>query len=282
MNHTYIDEHQIADRYVMGTLSEEEAERFEDHSFTCAECLDRIEVVRSMRRGFRRVAREDAALLFSARQLALVAWLARLGRSRQIGVLFLALVVLAILPAGLSWRTLSERGRDLEATRVALEAERQRSAAGSSTAQEAARLSSELEQSHRELAREREARAQATERLARALQEPGETPTLYLETERKADPSAGPPSQQLRQPEVPIELAVDPDFAPYRVVLKNTQGREIWSRAGLRLTGDETLLLKLPASLLPPGDYTFVAEGTAPGGKPAPAGRFPFRILPAA
>jgi hypothetical protein len=277
MNHDYIDEHQIADRYVMGTLSEEEAEQFEDHSFTCPECLDRIEVARSMRRGFQRVAREDAALLSSTRQLALVAWLARLGRSRQIGVLFLALLVVAVLPAGLSWRTFSESARAREAARAA---ERLHPSERARSAQEAARLNSELEQSHRELAQEREARAEA-ERLARTRQDPAKASVLYLEMERDADPGS-PPTQQLRQPEVPVELAVDPSFASYRVVLKNTQGREIWNRAGLRLTGDGTLRFDLPASLLPPGDYTFVAQGTGPGGNPAPAGRFPCRVLPPA
>lgn len=274
MDHIFIDEHQIADRYVRGTLSEEESEQFEAHSFTCPECLDRIEVARSIRRGFQRVAREDAVRLASVRQLAFVAWLARLGRSRQIGVLFLALLAAALLPAGLSLRMLAERGRDQEAAR---EAERRQSRA----AQETARVQSELEQSRSELIRERKARAEADQRLDRALQDSVNGPVLYLEAERGADPGS-PPTQQLRQPEVPVELAVDPSFASYRVILKNTQGREIWSRAGLHLTGDGTLRFDLSASLLPPGDYTFAVEGTGPGGKPVAAGRFPFRVLPAA
>lgn len=274
MDHLYIDEQQVADRYVMGTLSEEEAERFEDHSFTCPDCLDRIAVARSMRRGFQRVAREDAVRLASARQLAFVAWLARLGRSRQIGVLLLALLVVAVLPAGLSLRMLAEHGRDQEEAR---EAERQRSRA----VQEAARYQSELEQSRSELIRQREARAEAEERLDRALQDSVNAPVLYLEAERSAGPGSLP-TQQLRQPEVPVELAVDPSFPSYRVGLKNTQGREIWSRTGLRLTRDDTLRFNVPASLLPPGDYTFAAQGTSPDGALSPAGRFPCRVLPPA
>jgi hypothetical protein len=277
MDHDYIEEYQVAERYVMGTLPEEEVERFEDHYFSCPECQERIEIARSMRRGFQRVAREDATVLTSARQLAFVAWLTRLGRSRQIGALFLAFAVVALLPAGLSWQALSESGRAREDARAA---ERLLSSERARSAQETARLRSDLQKSNRDLDQAREARAEADERLARALQNSAKAPLLYLEMERDADPGS-PPTQQLRQPEVPVELAVDPSFASYRVVLKNAQGHEIWSRAGLRLTEDETLRFRLLASVVPPGDYTFVAEGSASGGKPATAGRFPFRVVPA-
>jgi anti-sigma factor RsiW len=277
MNHTYIDEHQIADRYVMGTLPEEEASSFEDHSFTCPECLDRIELARSLRRGFQRVAREDAALLSSARQLAAVAWLARLGRSRQIGVLLIALVVLAVLPAGLSWRALSEGQKD-----TLREAERQHSEAVSRSAQKVAVLQAELEERKRELAREKEARIRTSRHLDQILRAPADVPTLYLEVERDAGPPAGEPTYQLRQPQILLNMAVDPSLSPYRAVLKNAQGSELLSRDGLRLGKDEILKLRVPASLLTTGDYTVAVQGTAPDGKPTPAGRFTFRILPPA
>jgi len=77
MDHDYIEEHQVADRYAMGTLPAAEAERFEEHYLSCPECLDRLELAESMQRGFRRVASEDAERLATARQLAWVAWLAR-------------------------------------------------------------------------------------------------------------------------------------------------------------------------------------------------------------
>jgi len=44
----------------------------------------------------------------------------------------------------------------------------------------------------------------------------------------------------------------------------------------------EILSLRLPSDMLAPGDYTLAVEGLVPGGKPVAAGRYPFRVLPAA
>ncbi|HEX9941915.1 MAG TPA: zf-HC2 domain-containing protein [Thermoanaerobaculia bacterium] len=289
MDHAYIEEHQIADRYVMGTLPPEEAERFEDHYLSCPECLDRLDLAESMQRGFQRVARQDAAKLQATRQLAFVAWLARLGRSRQLAVLLnvlAVLIVLAVLPTGLALREVSERSQQLAQARAALEQERQRSAAGAGSTAAAEKLRSELEASRRDLAGEREARARASEQLAQALQPQG-VPILFLDAERSGGPAAGGPTQRLRRPAatgwIVIEAAVDPPSpAPrsYRAVLRGANGRELLRVADLRLSDRQTLSLNLPASLVPPGDYALSVEGLAPGRKPTAAGRFTFRVLP--
>src|SRR5262245_56580684 len=164
MDHSYIEEQHVADRYVMGTLPADEAERFEEHYLSCAECLDRLELAESMQRGFKRAAGEDAARLATARQLALVGWLSRLGRSRQMAVLAMAVFIVAVLPAGLALREIGERGRELAQTKSALQQERQRSAARNTM--QAEKLRAELEASRRELAGEQQARASAVEQLA--------------------------------------------------------------------------------------------------------------------
>jgi len=57
---------------------------------------------------------------------------------------------------------------------------------------------------------------------------------------------------------------------------------EAWSGADRRLNEQESLSLSLPSTLLAPGDYTLAVEGLEPGRRPAPAGRFTFRVLPPA
>src|SRR6185436_19852079 len=98
-------------------------------------------------RGFKRAAGQDAARLVAARQLALVAWLARLSRSRQAATLLLALLVVAVvaLPGALAWRRLGAVDRELAEARRALKQERERSTAGSQSAAEIGRLRSEIE-----------------------------------------------------------------------------------------------------------------------------------------
>ncbi|HYO16037.1 MAG TPA: hypothetical protein VE685_22790 [Thermoanaerobaculia bacterium] len=285
MDHTYIEEQQIAERYVMGTLPAVEAERFEEHYLSCAECLDRLDLAESMQRGFKRAAGQDVMRLAAARQLALVAWLARLGRSRQMAVLTMTLFVLAVLPAGLALREIDRRNRELAQARSVLERERERSAAGARSATEVETLRSELEASRRDLSAEREAHASAVEQLAQSRQPQGNVPILFLDTERGGGPAAGEPSARLRLPPAPgwvvLALVIDPPHQPsYRVILRDARGRELWRGGDLRLDERDTLSLSLPSSLLAPGDYTLAVEGLAPGGKPAAASRFSFRALP--
>jgi hypothetical protein len=290
MDHAYIEEHHVADRYVMGTLAPAEAERFEEHYLSCPECLDRLDLAESIQRGFHRMAGEDAARLSAARQLAVVAWLARLGSRRQAAVLLTALLVLAVLPAGLALRGLAGRDRELAEARSALQAERQserqRTATGARSATEAAALRQALDASRRDLEGERAARARAAEQLAQAVAPEGNVPILNLDVER-GGPAAGEPTQRVRRPpsagRIVLVLSVDPPLLPsYRAVLRDRRGRELWQDADLRPSERETLTLSLPASLLSPGDYAIALEGLAPGGKPAPAGRFAFRVLPPA
>jgi hypothetical protein len=287
MDHDYIEEHQVADRYAMGTLPAAEAERFENHYLSCPECLERLELAESMQRGFRQVASEDAARLAAARQLAAVAWLARLGRQRQAAILSF-LFVLAVLPAVLFWRGLAGRDRELAAAHAALATEREhqgaRSAANAASASDAAALRQELDASRRDLAGERTARSRVAEQLAQALAPQGNVPVLDLDAERGA-PAAGGPTQ--RVPRLPpggrivLVLSVDsPLFTAYRAVLRDHQGRELKPVDGLRPSGRDTVTLSLPASLLPPGDYAVALEGLG-NGKPTSAGRFAFRVLPA-
>jgi hypothetical protein len=112
MDHTRIEEHQIAERYVQGTLPADEAGRFENHYLSCPECLDRLALAESVQRGFRRAATQDAERLSSTRQLALLAWLSHFSRRGQAGVLLAVLLVLAVLPALVVSRGAAGRERE--------------------------------------------------------------------------------------------------------------------------------------------------------------------------
>jgi hypothetical protein len=230
-----------------------------------------------MQRGFKRAAGEDVARLAATRQLALLAWLSRLGRSRQMAVLAMAVLVIVLLPMGLALREIGQRDRELAR-------ERARSAAASRGTVEAGKLRSDLEASRRDLAREREARASAAQQLAQARQPQGNVAILFLDAERGG---AGEPSVRLRLPSKPgwivLALTIDPPHQPsYRVILRDAKGREIWRGSDLRIDERDSLSLSLPSTLLAPGDYTLAVDGLAAGRKPVAAVRFAFRVLPAA
>jgi hypothetical protein len=272
MNHAEIEEQQIVDRYVRGTLPAEEVARFEEHYLSCQTCLDQLDLAEAMNRGFKRAAGQDAVRVAAARQLAVVAWLARIGRSRQAAVLAMALLVAVLLPWGLAERRIADRDRELTLRLSTLEHER--SAASSRGAAEAAKLRTELEASRRDLAREQE-------QLAKSRQPQGNVPILFLNTER----GVGGSEPTVHLPSAPgwivLVLAIDPPRPSYRVILRDAGGKEVWSGDGLHPDASDSLSLSLPSTLLAPGDYTLTAEALAPGRKPVPAGRFAFRVVPA-
>lgn len=262
MNHTEIEERQIAELYLMGRLSPEEAAGFEEHYLSCQECLDRLELAESMERGFKRAAGQDAARAAATRQIALLAWLSRLGRSRQMAALAMAALVIAVLPGLLGLREVRERERELAATRSALEQERQKSTAGSRMEEKARQLETRLEESQRDFERERQARVSAVEQLAEARRPRGNVPILFLDAERGGEE----PSQRVSLSAAPgwivLELQIAPPHRPsYRAVLRDSRGGEVWRGDGFKLNGRDGLSLSLPTTLLAPGDYTIEVEG---------------------
>lgn len=293
MDHTYIEEHHIADRYVRKALPPDEADRFEEHYLSCPQCLDRLALAESMQRGFKRAASQEVATIAATRQLALVAWLARLGRSRQIGILTTALLLAAVLalPGALALRRLGALDQELAATRRALEQERERAATAARDplegsldgGAEAEKLRGELEASRRDLEREREALTQAAGQLAQAREPQANVPILFLDAVRSGGPSEAP-THRLRRPTAAgwavLSLQLEPPQAPsYQATLRDARGHELWRGTGLRPNEMEALSLSLPGSLLEPGDYTLAVEGT---GGAAPTSRFTFRVLPPA
>ena len=281
MDHPYIEENQVVDRYLLGTLPAAEAEPFEKHYLSCPECLDRLELAEAEQRAFKRLAEQEVERAAAARQLAPVvglAWLARLGRlgrSRQAAVLAMALLVAVLLPWGLALRESGRHGRELAALRSRLEQEGKRSAAGQEA--ETARLRAQL-------ASERAAGARTAGELAQARQPQGNVPILFLNAER-GGPSAEAPTDRLCLPRAAgwavLALEIDPPHQPtYRATLRDTAGKELWTGAGLRLDERDSLGLTLPTSLLAPGDHTLTVEGISPGRPPVAAGRFAFRVLP--
>lgn len=280
MKHPDIEEHQVIDRYLMGKLLPEEAEQFEEHYLSCQQCLDQLALGESMQRGFKRAAGQDAAHLAVIRQLALFAWLSRLGRSRQAAVLAMALlvVVVAVLPGSLALRKLGEVDQELAETHRALAQERERAAAGSRTAAEVKKLRSELDASRRDLTREREARTQATQQLEEARAPQGNVPILFLGVVRGASSDDAtlfrPPANDRAVFSLQLDTLDGPIAPSYQAILRNASGKEIWRGTGLELHEGDVLNLSLPGSLLEPGVYTITVEGAGA------ASRFSFRVRP--
>lgn len=268
MNHSHIDDHQVAELYLQGKLSPEEAARFEEHSMSCPECLDRLETAEKLRLGLRAVAAREVAT--EAVKLGL---LARLVRSRLAPLALTALLLAAVLPAGLLWRRAGRLEGELVQTRQQLREELNRPAPAPTPDPETGSLRSQLE-----------AERQEKERLAAELEKAGEprinVPVVPLSPERSAPGSE--PTTRISLSSSPellvLLLELDAtDFPRYRATL--TGGGTDWPLSDLRPDAQGTLTLALPAARLRPGDYEVRVEGLPVQGGPASVAAFSFRVV---
>jgi hypothetical protein len=278
MDHDYIAEHSLIERYHRGLLAPEEEARFEEHFFGCPECTAQIELARSFGRGMRvmaALAAEDAAR--GAVAVGLFAWLARRGRFAQAGLALAALLAAAAIPA--LWFAVREEkaAGAVAAYRQQLESERRKAA------DLGHRLESEAGRGGER--RQLEARLEAAQKAPRAapLNEVlFNTPVLLLHTFRD-EPGSAPAVIDLKKAAGPVTLAVDagddPRFASYRVQVTGAGGRMIFAQGGLRPNALEALMITFPAGFFSPGEYRLNVSGVAPGGDASPLGSHPFRVV---
>jgi hypothetical protein len=80
--------------------------------------------------------------------------------------------------------------------------------------------------------------------------------------------------------ELRVELAAN-DYPAYRAAVLDEDGKEVWSSS--KLTAEEqggavAVLLPVPRTLLPAGDYQVKLSGVPPSGDPEALGSYPFRV----
>jgi len=105
MDHAYIEEHGLVERYYRSDLSADQEVPFEEHFMGCSVCQERLALARSLRQGIRALATEDTARR-AVVGAGLLAWLARRGQALRTGLL-VAVLLVAILPS--TWLLLENR-----------------------------------------------------------------------------------------------------------------------------------------------------------------------------
>ncbi len=278
MDHGRIEEENVAELYATGRLSPAEEEDFEVHLLECRECRERVAQADDLRESFQAVAAEDAAR--ATVQAGLLVWLARRSRAARLGMLTLAMLALAALPAWL----LLDRARlesELAGAREAAERPAPLPSPSPDPERSLGQLAQEKSRLEEELRRERSTREGLAERITR-LTRPQVNAAIY---------SLGEVRGTSETNEVPlgpapewIVLSLDlpqVEHGSYRATLLDARGTAIWRGEGLQPTASDTLTILLYSDLLHPGDYRFRLEGRAADKRFVPAGEIPLRVQPA-
>jgi hypothetical protein len=292
MEHSYIEEHNIADLYLMGKLSAEEGLRFEEHCENCMQCFDQLETIVGMRRGLRIVAGEEVRRSRAYLEAGLLARIARLSRATR-AALLAGVILLIALPLGsliLEW---SRARRNLtRATQIAGEWQRKYE---------------ERELAMRDLMKEMQARdRQSSAQQDRATVQPGRervdhsrmpneteqadvsqavVPVFALSDRRGEEPDLSRPANRIRlSPSskwiiLLLELGPDPGLQSYRAAISRADGRSIWRASQLKPNSNDALALSFNASRFKPGNYLLTLEGLTTQNRYVLVARYTFSAI---
>jgi hypothetical protein len=117
MEHSLIERTDVIDRYVRGTMPSVERAEFEEHFLDCEECLEQLEIARSLREGIKVCAaqRSSAAIVTESRPSVFGWFSGRLAAAAAMAVLLISAIPSVVLY------------RSLEGTRMDLDRETRRS-----------------------------------------------------------------------------------------------------------------------------------------------------------
>jgi hypothetical protein len=270
MDHEQITEHNVVERYVLGRLTSEEEEVFEEHLLECPECRLQVEREEDFQDSLHVVAAQEAARA-TARVGALV-WLGR----RRGWLLAAALLLLAVLPLWL----LRERSR-LQGEVGQLQATLAHPPVAPAPAPVAPAPSADpagKEKLLAEIAAQKDANSRLSEQLARFSRPQVNVPIFSLGFLRGDEGTANRVTLGKEPRWIVLSVELPPETArSYRAALTTAAGRTVWEGGGLIPNADGTVTLSLDSGKLEPGPYRLRLTGVDARGT-APAGEIPFEV----
>jgi hypothetical protein len=294
MDHQYVEEYNLADRYLMGKLLPAERAHFEEHFLDCQECLDRLEATENFRRGLQTLAVEEATHARTYAQVGFLARLARLGRAGRAALLASAILLLVAAPAAIFFAELRRVRGSLEQVKIASadlqrqyeEKRRVAERLGKEQQEAEQKLIEQRRQFESQLERERQERSRVTEELSQLTRPSAGASIFTLTAVRSAEVEQSAPVNRISisrsSPWVvfSLELAPDPEVRSWRARISGADRQPVWEGKNLQPGSRDELGIILPAGLFKAGDYLLTLEGVTQQGRYVSVSRYPFRVIP--
>ncbi len=287
MDHKYIDELDIVDRYLMGKLPVDESARFEEHFVDCSDCTDRLETTKAFVEGLRLVASERAPearinipkgrfwYLRSRKAFALAA-----------GVLSLVVLASAVLVFNQIRRSRAEAD---QARSVSAQWERRYE----EEHQAASSVDAKHQETERELTRQLnqlQAEIEKQERTGIAHQydgskQPQINPLIFDLVSARGGESSSASTNELIIPRSPTSFSItvaleeEGSYKDYRMTILGDHGQLIWKGSGFKPNRYNALSAGFNSTLFRDGDYLLTVEGVAGDGNASVLGKYSFRVV---
>ncbi len=264
MDHSYITDHAIVERYVMGLLLPEETAQFEDHYRSCPNCLYNVEAIRDFHIGLK-----DEPLLDAPPSVRPVqapppspGFMASIVRSGLRPLIWTALGLLLAAIPGL-WAF-----REMRSARVEVR----------KSTSDYAGLRQSFEQSRAELIGLRGEVSRSAAPLATAI------PVFGLAISRGAETSVNPANRvNVSKEKAPwivlaLEYTPDPAVKRYRAAIVDSAGGLVTNVDPVTPATSESLGIAIRSDALKPGNYRATLEGVTTSGRAAVIARYQFSV----
>jgi len=239
MEHAQIEENNLVDRYVRGTLPVDLRAPFEEHFLDCPDCLEQLKLAGSLREGLRLSAAELAAAAVTRRDAPVGARLRSLFAWRWAPAVAAACLVLATMSSVVLFRELGSVRSELTRDRAALD---------------------------------------ATRKTIEAAERAGAAVYILNPVRGEAAPAriavAATPAWTVLALESDFTR-----FATYRATLRNDRDQTVWQKDRIQPSSPDAIGIVLPPAVLTaPGEYKLVLEGEDGQGRYLPAATFPLSV----
>lgn len=285
-----LGEDDLIDEYISGTLPEHERAKFSQHFLRVPELRDDVRATAALKR----YAIETAPRVFAgdAPDVSLLDRLKKFFMRPAVVIAFATALCAAVALA--AW--LATQNSRLRRQVEQLQARQTPSpAAGPDLAEQLASERLRNEQLSAELLRQRELLVEESRKL-----QPGQEQQQPTPARRPATPPSATAfvaltltsgsvreSGELKKISVPpgarglrIRLNLPAaDYRRYEAVLQTVEGREVFSRRGLRAGSGRFVTLNVPARFFGPDDYRVVLSGVNPSGDSEEISSYYFRVL---
>lgn len=293
MDHEYIREFDLVERYLMGRLAVEETAEFEAHFVDCQECVAQLKTTKALMDGLRIVARERAPEPPSYEFRGLFWWLQPTTSRWSLALAAVVLLLVGLVGAVVVSNQIRRSRVEADQARSAsaewerrFEEERQSSSLTEKRHQDSerdlttqiARLRSELENEHKQNIGETAGEQGGPKRPQINF------PIFVLATTRGNEPATGSPNK-IALPRSPANFVIsvplegEGSHKVYSMTILVDHNRPIWTESGLKPDRYNSLSVGFNSAFFRSGVYLLILEGVAENGNASVVAKYSIRVL---
>lgn len=289
MDHKYIAELDLVERYLMGRLAAEETAEFEAHFVDCLECVGHLKTTKALIEGLRIVGSEQIPEPRGSEPKGLF-WWARPAISRwalAAGALLLVALAGVLVVANQNWRLRGEADQARSASAEwerRFDGEREVSSLAESKRQDSERdLKTQLAQLRADLENEQKQNTEKKVDHYDSLK-----PQINLRVFVFGSPRRGEPATAFNEVTIPrapanfvisVPLEWEGGYKSYVLTIRDDHRRSIWKEGGSKRDDHNSLTVNFPSTFFRAGDYLLIVEGVAEDGSTTTVGEYSFRVV---